>query len=93
MLSVTNVPINMTEWYRSKTGYVNRNNSSEMSVETSGCETSDSFNIFADNLSPIPAIVPRKLDFSHVDNEDGCRKAEPAPAPMSPPYKRVRALK
>lgn len=83
----------MTEWHRLKAGIVNKLNSTELSVEFSGLETSDSFNIFSDNLSPIPAIVPRKLDFSHVDDEDGLRKATTAPVPMSPPYKRVRALK
>ncbi|CAG9134337.1 unnamed protein product [Plutella xylostella] len=83
----------MTEWYRSKPNYANKHNSSELSVETSGCEMSDSFNIFSENLSPIPAIVPRKLDFTHIDDDDGIRDASPAPVPISPPYKRVRALK
>lgn len=83
----------MSEWYRMKTGFNNKHNSSELSVETS-CEMSESFNIFSDNLSPIPAsIVPRKLDFSSIDDDDGIRDASPAPVSHSPPYKRVRALR
>lgn len=74
-------------------GYNNKHNSSELSVETS-CDTSDPFNIFSGNLSPIPAsIVPRKLDFSNVDDEDAMKDASTAPASLSPPYKRVRALR
>ncbi|VVD04707.1 unnamed protein product [Leptidea sinapis] len=83
----------MSEWYRMKTGH-KHDNSSDLSVETS-CEMSDSFNnMFSDNLSPIPTvIVPRKLDFSNMDDND-CTppSASPAPAPLSPPYKKVRAL-
>lgn len=76
-----------------KTGFINRHDSSDLSAETS-CEMSDSFNIFTDNLSPIPAsIVPRKLDFTSLDDDDGIRDASPAPASHSPPYKRVRALR
>ncbi|XP_053621818.1 wee1-like protein kinase [Plodia interpunctella] len=83
----------MSEWYRMKNGFNSRHNSSELSVETS-CDMSESFNIFSDNLSPIPAsIVPRKLDFSSLDDDDGLRNASPAPASMSPPYKRVRGLR
>ncbi|XP_050664678.1 wee1-like protein kinase [Leptidea sinapis] len=84
----------MSEWYRMKTGH-KHDNSSDLSVETS-CEMSDSFNnMFSDNLSPIPTvIVPRKLDFSNMDDND-CTppSASPAPAPLSPPYKKVRALR
>ncbi|CAK1592833.1 unnamed protein product [Parnassius mnemosyne] len=83
----------MSEWYRMKNGFNNKHNSSELSVETS-CEMSESFNIFSDNLSPIPgSIVPRKLDFSSMDDDDGIRDASPAPVSHSPPYKRVRALR
>lgn len=83
----------MTEWYRMKTGLNNKHNSSELSVETS-CDMSDPFNIFSDNLSPIPAsIVPRKLDFSNLDDDDGIRDESQAPVSHSPPYKRVRALR
>ncbi|XP_072948640.1 wee1-like protein kinase [Epargyreus clarus] len=83
----------MSEWYRMKSGFNNKHNSSELSVETS-CDMSDSFNIFSDNLSPIPAsIVPRKLDFTSLDDDDCIRDAAPAPVSLSPPYKRVRALK
>ncbi|XP_045508636.1 wee1-like protein kinase isoform X2 [Colias croceus] len=81
----------MSDWYRMKTGF--KHNSSELSVETSG-EMSDS--MFSDNLSPIPAasIVPRKLDFRDFDDEEfRIKDASPAPASLSPPYKRVRALK
>ncbi|CAH0689118.1 unnamed protein product [Chilo suppressalis] len=82
----------MSEWYRMKNGFNSRHNSSELSVETSS-EMSESFNMFSDNLSPIPAsILPRKLDFSSLDDEDGIRNASPAPT-FSPPYKRVRALR
>lgn len=77
-----------------KNGYNPKHNSSELSVETSCGDTSDSFNIFTDNLSPIPAsIMPRKLDFTSLDDEDGLGDATPAPASHSPPYKRVRALR
>ncbi|KAJ8706390.1 hypothetical protein PYW08_011016 [Mythimna loreyi] len=83
----------MTEWYRMKTGFINKHDSSELSAETS-CEMSDSFNMFSDNLSPIPSsIVPRKLDFSSMDDDDGLRDALPPPVSLSPPYKRVRALR
>nr|XP_026483598.1 uncharacterized protein LOC113391753 [Vanessa tameamea] len=83
----------MSEWYRMKNGFNNKHNSSELSVETS-CDMSDSFNIFSDNLSPIPAsIVPRKLDFSSMDDDEGMRDPTSAPASLSPPYKRVKALK
>ncbi|KAL4712144.1 hypothetical protein ACJJTC_011005 [Scirpophaga incertulas] len=83
----------MSEWYRMKNGYNNKHNSSELSVETS-CEMSESFNMFSDNLSPIPAsIVPRKLDFSTFDDDDVLRDTVPAPVSFSPPYKRVRALR
>ncbi|KAJ8707801.1 hypothetical protein PYW07_011478 [Mythimna separata] len=83
----------MTEWYRMKTGFNNKHDSSELSAETS-CEMSDSFNIFSDNLSPIPSsIVPRKLDFSSMDDDDGVRDPLPPPVSLSPPYKRVRALR
>jgi hypothetical protein len=83
----------MSEWYRMKNGYNNKFNSSELSVETS-CEMSESFNMFSDNLSPIPAsIVPRKLDFTSLDDDDGIRDASTAPVTFSPPYKRVRALR
>lgn len=83
----------MTECYRMKNGYKHNTNSSELSVETS-CDMSDSFNIFSDNLSPIPAsIVPRKLDFSGFDDEDEMKDACTAPVSISPPYKRVRALR
>lgn len=76
-----------------KNGFNSRHNSSELSVETS-CDVSDPFNIFSDNLSPIPAsIVPRKLDFSSMDDDDAIKNASTAPASMSPPYKRVRALR
>lgn len=76
-----------------KNGYNNDHNSSELSVETS-CDVSDPFNIFSDNLSPIPAsIVPRKLDFRALDDDDGIRDASATPDPHSPPYKRVRALR
>lgn len=77
----------------SKENSVNHCNSSELSVETSSCGVTDHFNIFSDNLSPIPAVVPRKLDFSSFDNDDGMRDASPAPVSLSPPYKRVRALR
>ncbi|KAM3955418.1 wee1-like protein kinase [Aphomia sociella] len=84
----------MSEWYRMKNGFNNRHNSSELSVETSCDNMSDSFHIFSDNLSPIPAsIVPRKLDFNSLHDDDGIRDASPAPASLSPPYKRVRALR
>ncbi|XP_052749006.1 wee1-like protein kinase isoform X1 [Galleria mellonella] len=83
----------MSEWYRMKNGFNNKHNSSELSVETS-CDMSDTFHLFSDNLSPIPAsIVPRKLDFSTLNDDDGIRDASPAPASLSPPYKRVRALR
>ncbi|XP_028157981.1 wee1-like protein kinase [Ostrinia furnacalis] len=83
----------MTEWYRMRNGFNNKHNSSELSVESS-CEMSDSYNMFSDNLSPIPAsIMPRKLDFSSLDDDDGIRDASPAPPSFSPPYKRVRALR
>lgn len=83
----------MTECYRMKNGLKHNTNSSELSVETS-CDMSDSFNLFADNLSPIPAsIVPRKLDFSNFYDEDEIKNAWSAPVSMSPPYKRVRALR
>nr|XP_032525859.1 uncharacterized protein LOC116776710 [Danaus plexippus plexippus] len=83
----------MSEWYRMKNGFNSKLNSSEISVETS-CDISDSFNIFSDNLSPIPAaIVPRKLDFSSVDDDECIRNTSPTTASLSPPYKRVRALK
>lgn len=76
-----------------KTGFINKHDSSELSAETS-CEMSDSFNIFSDNLSPIPSsIVPRKLDFSSLDDDDGMKDALPTPVSHSPPYKRVRALR
>lgn len=82
----------MSEWYRMKNGF-NKHNSSELSVETSS-EMSDSYNIFSDNLSPIPAsIVPRKLDFSGIDDDECIRDGSTAPTSLSPPYKRVRALK
>ncbi|CAK1546514.1 unnamed protein product [Leptosia nina] len=79
----------MSDWYRMKTGY----NHSELSVETSS-EMSDSFNTFSSNLSPIPptTIVPRKLDFNNVDDDDGGRKVSTPPMSFSPPYKRVGAL-
>lgn len=83
----------MSEWYRMKNGFNNNHNSSEMSVETS-CEMSDSFNIFSDNLSPIPAsIVPRKLDFSSLDDDECLGNVPTVPVSLSPPYKRVKALK
>ncbi|KAJ2943271.1 hypothetical protein O0L34_g12076 [Tuta absoluta] len=83
----------MAETYRMKDGYNHKHNSSELSVETS-CDTSDPFNMFSDNLSPIPAsIVPRKLDFTNVDDEDPMKDASMAPMSLSPPYKRVRALR
>lgn len=83
----------MTEWYRMKTGFINNHDSPELSAETS-CEMSDSFNIFSDNLSPIPSsIVPRKLDFGSMDDDDGMRDALPPPVSHSPPYKRVGALR
>lgn len=76
-----------------KNGFNNKHNSSELSVETS-CDMSDSFNMFSENLSPIPAsIVPRKLDFSSMDDEEAVKGASTAPASLSPPYKRVRALR
>lgn len=76
-----------------RSSFENKHNSSELSVETS-CEMSDPFHIFTGNLSPIPAsMVPRKLDFSSVDDDDGLRDAAPAPASQSPPYRRVRALR
>lgn len=76
-----------------KNGYNNNHNSSELSVE-SACDVSDPFNIFSDNLSPIPvSIVPRKLDFTTFDDDDGIRDTLPVPDPHSPPYKRVRALR
>lgn len=76
-----------------KNGCKHNTNSSELSVETS-CDMSDSFNIFSDNLSPIPlTIVPRKLDFSGFEDEDEMKNACMAPVSMSPPYKRVRALR
>lgn len=83
----------MTDWYKIRNCFENKHNSSELSVETSS-EMSDSYHIFTDSLSPIPAsMVPRKLDFSEVDDEDGLRDAAPAPASHSPPYRRVRALR
>lgn len=83
----------MTECYRMKNGYKHNTNSSELSVETS-CDMSDSFNIFSDNLSPIPtSIVPRKLDFSGFDDEDELQDGCSGPVSISPPYKRVRALR
>lgn len=76
-----------------KNGYNNKHNSSELSVESS-CDVLDPFNIFSDNLSPIPvSIVPRKLDFTTSDDDDGLRDSSLAPDPHSPPYKRVRALR
>lgn len=84
----------MTEWYRMKNGFNNKHNSSELSVESSSEMSGDSYNMFSDNLSPIPAsILPRKLDFSSLDDDDGIRNASPAPVSFSPPYKRVRALR
>ncbi|KAL0852213.1 hypothetical protein ABMA28_000432 [Loxostege sticticalis] len=84
----------MTEWYRMKNGFNNKHNSSELSVESSSEISGDSYNMFSDNLSPIPAsILPRKLDFSSLDDDDGIRNASPAPVSFSPPYKRVRALR
>ncbi|CAB3233594.1 unnamed protein product [Arctia plantaginis] len=83
----------MTEWYRMKTGFISKNDSSELSAETS-CEMSDSFNAFSDNLSPIPpSIVPRKLDFTNMDDDDHLKDASQPPVSHSPPYKRVRALR
>ncbi|CAH2101668.1 unnamed protein product [Euphydryas editha] len=85
----------MSEWYRMKNGFNNKHNSSEMSVETSS-EMSDSFNIFSDNLSPIAVpIVPRKLDFSSLDDFESSLLGDSStvPASASPPYKRVKALK
>lgn len=78
-----------------KNGYKHCTNSSELSVETCDLSRSlDSFNIFSDNLSPIPSsIMPRKLDFSSFDEEDDMKNACIAPVSMSPPYKRVRALR
>lgn len=82
----------MSEWYRMKNGF-KTHDSTELSVETSS-EMSDSYNIFSDNLSPIPAlIVPRKLDFSSLDDDECIRDASTPPTSLSPPYKRVRALK
>lgn len=82
----------MSEWYRMKNGF-KTHDSTELSVETSG-EMSDSYNIFSDNLSPIPALIlPRKLDFSSMDDDDCIRDASTPPTSLSPPYKRVRALK
>ncbi|KAJ0183004.1 hypothetical protein K1T71_000980 [Dendrolimus kikuchii] len=82
----------MTECYRMKDGFNNKDDWAELTVETS-CEMSDSYNIFSDDLSPIPAsIVPRKLDFT-LDDDDGIRDATPPPASHSPPYKRVRDLR
>ncbi|CAF4957315.1 unnamed protein product [Pieris macdunnoughi] len=79
----------MSESYRMKTGY----NHSELSVETSS-DMSDSFNMFSSNLSPIPPtlLMPRKLDFNSLDDDDCGRKASTAPMSFSPPYKRVGAL-
>lgn len=92
----------MTECYRMKNGYKHNTNSSELSVETS-CDMSDSFNIFSDNLSPIPAsinlnqfsqaIVPRRLYFSGREDEDEMKDACTAPISISPPYKGVRSLR
>lgn len=76
-----------------KNGYKHNTNSSELTVETS-CDMSDSFNIFSENLSPIPAsMVPRKLDFNSFEDEDEMKNACAAPCSISPPYKRVRALR
>ncbi|XP_073965291.1 wee1-like protein kinase [Choristoneura fumiferana] len=76
----------MTEWYRMNTGQNNKLNSTELSEEMS-----DSFNAFSENLSPIPPVFPRKLDFSYPDDED--KTDSPAPSSMSPPYRKVRALR
>lgn len=82
----------MTECYRMKNGFNNKDDWAELTVETS-CEMSDSYNIFTDDLSPIPAsIVPRKLDFT-LDDDDVVRVVTPPPVSLSPPYKRVRDLR
>ncbi|XP_063372196.1 wee1-like protein kinase [Cydia amplana] len=75
----------MTEWYRMNTG-LTKHNSTELSEEMS-----DSFNTFSENLSPIPPVFPRKLDFSYPDDEE--KVGSPAPSSMSPPYRKVRALR
>ncbi|XP_063545574.1 wee1-like protein kinase [Cydia strobilella] len=75
----------MTEWYRMNTG-LTKHNSTELSEEMS-----DSFNTFTENLSPIPPVFPRKLDFSYPDDEE--KVGSPAPSSMSPPYRKVRALR
>lgn len=75
----------MTEWYRMNMG-LNKHNSTELSEEMS-----DSFKAFSENLSPIPPVFPRKLDFSYPDDEE--KVGSPAPSSMSPPYRKVRALR
>ncbi|XP_068621811.1 wee1-like protein kinase [Battus philenor] len=85
----------MSQWDRIENSYNKKHDSSELSVETS-CEMSESYNMFSDYLSPIPpSIVPRKLDFGNLDDDEdeGIRNASPAPVSLSPPYKRVRALR
>lgn len=92
-ISVTYLLRKMTEWYRMKTGFNSKNDSSELSAETS-CEMSDSFNAFSDNLSPIPpSMVPRKLDFTNMDDDEELKDGSQPPVSLSPPYKRVRALR
>lgn len=56
---------------------------------------SDSFNSSNCCLSPIPStILPRKLDFSKVNDSETPPDTSPVnTAPLSPPYKRVRALR
>lgn len=83
----------MSEWNRRVVRCDSNDNSTELSIEVSGTEM-DPYNLFSDNLSPIPStIVPRKLDFSGLDDEADMKDAAPAPEPLSPPYKRVRALR
>ncbi|XP_041970519.1 wee1-like protein kinase [Aricia agestis] len=79
----------MSEWCEMKDEYNNKHNSSELTEETS-YEMSD---LFSDNLSPIASMVPRKLDFSGLDDDVCTEETSQAPMSLSPPYKRVRALK
>ncbi|GBP76116.1 Wee1-like protein kinase [Eumeta japonica] len=66
---------------------------SPMVTVDSEVQDMDCFN-FSHNLSPIAGpILPRKLDFNSLDDEEMCGSPSPVPAAMSPPYKRVRALR
>lgn len=71
------------------------NHNTDLSTESSGYDMSDSLNSSNDCLSPVKGPPhPRKLDFSQDEDADTPPNASPVKnSGLSPPYKRVRALR